>query len=99
MLDRLEVGIAELRARVGDVAPLNGGTGRRTVSKAKKPRKRPAKKKTPEKVQAAAAAAGEAGQPETGEVQPPARVTGKRQALGRSLLRLRKSHGGTPGPH
>jgi len=100
MLDRLEAGIAALRARAtidgADHAPKSARSRSKSKRKNKSAGGKTSKKRTQEQqllpMQPDLP-------PEEGTAAPAARIIGKRQALGRSLLQLRRGHGDTPGPH
>jgi hypothetical protein len=92
MLDRLEAEITALRAQAGE-----DGKGAPARTRTKRPKKKKTKTKiSPVTEQEADAPAAAINGQSTAAV--PIQV-GKRQALGRSLLQLRKGQGSTPGPH
>ena len=96
MLDRLEAEIAALRALAA------GRSTSVSTHKSKRARPTATKKKKPQNVvdvQAAAEANGDAPAASGNSAAEAPNLLGKRQALGRSLMQLRKAHGGTPGPH
>lgn len=90
MLDQLEAGIAELRERASN--------GEQPSSRKTKPRRKKGSTKKAQRKQRASVPLSPAETEEKPSDHGP-RLVGKRQALGRSLLQLRRGHGDTPGPH